>query len=151
MIKRNGLEYTVRRIINMNKCFTQIPNSIFPLINSDSTFRVYVYLLYRYNDEYQYAFPSIKTIAIDCFMSETTVKKAIKELEDFRLIKVQRIKNAKSQYSNNIYYMFYPVINYDKDIKRVEEEYNKELKEMQKEEMELYLEELEKEMNEGNN
>lgn len=150
MIKRNGLTYSVRRIKNMKSNFTQIPNSVFALISSDSTFRVYAYLLYRHNEEYQYSFPSIKTIARDCFMSETTVKKAIKELKDFKLIKVQKIKNAKSQYVNNIYYMFYPVINYDKDIKRVEDEYNRELKEMQKEKTELYLEELEKEMNEDN-
>ena len=120
MIKRNGLTYSVRRYGRMNSKFTQIPNDVFLLVRNANSFKVYCYLCYRYNRDYQYAFPSLNTISKECGISVPTVSKAIKELEHLKLIAIERFTDKTSKYSNNMYYVFYPVLDYDTHILTLE-------------------------------
>lgn len=145
MIKRNGLTYSVKRYGGINNNFTQIPNDAFVLIRNANTFKIYCYLCYRYNRNYQYSFPSINTISKECEISKPTVIKAVKELEDLKLIAIEKFVNKTSKYTNNIYYVFYPVLDYKSHIEEKEEELNEELK---KQQTELLLEKIEKELNE---
>ena len=87
--------------------WTKIYNTMFWCIENPSAFKVYCYLCYRYNDGYQYAFPSISTIAKDCKLSSSTVQRAIKELEKDRL--VIKYKKKGSENWNNCYWIFYVV------------------------------------------
>ena len=79
MIKKYGIKYSVRRYSNLEKSYTRIPNDIFKVVTSTYQLTVYTYLCFRYNRDYQYAFPSLKTIANDTNISLTTVKKIIKD------------------------------------------------------------------------
>lgn len=80
MIKRHGVKYSVRRYSNLEKGFTKIPNDIFKVVETAYQLSIYTYLCYRYNRDYQYAFPSLKTIAEDTHVSVSTVRRVIKEL-----------------------------------------------------------------------
>jgi len=86
-------------LINANPGFTQFPNFIFPLNLSKHALPVFLYLMRcanRLKDNICY--PSVKNIAKNCnISSETTVSKAIKELETTGLI----TKNNTGR--NNIY------------------------------------------------
>ena len=124
MIKRHGIKYSVRRYSNLEKSFTQIPNDIFRVVESSYQLTIYSYLCYRYNREYQYAFPSLKTIADDTHVSLSTVRRVIKELEELRLIKILKFEKKKTSYANNMYYVFYPVIDYESSQKEIENENN---------------------------
>ena len=75
-------------LINANPGFTQFPNFIFSLNLSKHALPVFLYLMRcanRLKDNICY--PSVKNIAKNCSISsETTVSKAIKELETRGLI-----------------------------------------------------------------
>lgn len=101
-----------------------LPNDIFRIVNNSYQLTVYTYLCYRYNRDYQYAFPSLNTIAKDTHVSLSTVRRAIKELEDLRLIKILKFNNRNNSYTNNMYYVYYPVIDYESSQKEIEEENN---------------------------
>lgn len=88
--------------------WTKIYNSSFEYIESATSFKVYCYLCYRYNEKNNYSFPSINTIAKDCKMSKTTVQKAIKDLEEKKLIKRFKITEG-NDYSNNCYRIRYVI------------------------------------------
>ena len=135
-IKRHGIKYSVRRYANLEKGFTQIPNDIFKVVESSYQLTIYTYLCYRYNRKYQYAFPSLKTIADDTHVSISTVRRVIKELEDLRLIKILKFDKKKTSYANNMYYVFYPVIDYESSQKAIEDENNLFLSEEQLAELE---------------
>ena len=64
----------------------------------------------RYNKNTQYAFPSIRTIAIDCNMSTKTVQKSITKLEEIKLIKIIKNKKKTIAHANNMYRIYYPII-----------------------------------------
>lgn len=145
MIKRNGLTYSVKRYARLDGKFTQIPNDAFLLIRNSNSFKVYCYLCYRYNRDYQYAFPSLNTIAKECGISISTVTRAIKELEDLKLISIEKFVDDRNKYSNNMYYIFYPILDYDSHIDYIEQQLNEELR---KKQTDLRLEEIEKELNE---
>ena len=88
--------------------WTKIYNSSFEYIESLPAFKVYCYLCYRYNEFHNYSFPSINTIANDCKISRTTIQKAIKYLEEKKLIKRFKIKDG-NEYSNNCYRIRYAI------------------------------------------
>jgi DNA-binding transcriptional regulator YhcF (GntR family) len=136
MIKKHGIKYSVRRYSNLEKGFTQIPNDIFRIVESSYQLTVYTYLCYRYNRKYQYAFPSLKTIAEDTHVSVSTVRRVIKELEDLRLIKILKFDKKNTSYANNMYYVYYPVIDYESSQKAIEDENNLFLSEEQLAELE---------------
>lgn len=81
--------------------WTKIYNSSFEYIESLPAFKVYCYLCYRYNEDLGFASVSMSTIAKDCCMSKTTVQKAIKYLDNLKLIK----KNTNKE--TNEYYIYY--------------------------------------------
>lgn len=145
MIRRNGLTYSVRKYARLDGKFTQIPNDAFLLIRNSNSFKVYCYLCYRYNRDYQYAFPSLNTIAKECGISVPTVTKTIKELEDLKLIAIEKFTDNKNKYSNNMYYIFYPILDYDSHIDYIEQQLNEELK---REQTDLLLEKIEQQLNE---
>lgn len=124
MIKKYGIRYSVRRYQNLEKNYTRLPNDIFKIVTSPYQLTVYTYLCFRYNRDYQYAFPSLKTIANDTNIGITTVKKVIKELEDLKLIKILKFDKNSSRYVNNIYYIYYPVIDFETAKQAIEEEFN---------------------------
>ena len=97
--------------------WTKIYNSSFEYIESLPAFKVYCYLCYRYNEYHNYSFPSMNTIAKDCKISKTTVQKAIKYLEEKKLIKRFKIKEGNDYY-NNCYRIRYAI--------QIEEEQSKE-------------------------
>ena len=90
----------------LDKEFTQVANSMIKYIKNGNHFQVYVYLCSLYNKKYDYAFPSLTTIAEDCGMSLNTVKSAIKGLCEKGYIKKGKYENNGGHHSN-IYYIFY--------------------------------------------
>lgn len=127
MYKINDIKYSVKRYGRMNNNFTQIPNDIFAIINNGNQFMVYCYLCRMHNRDYQYAFPKVEQIANDCGISASTVKRCIKELEGMHLIKILKFTNKTSNFVNNMYYVFYPILNLDSIGDRLEEEMNNEI------------------------
>ena len=116
---------------------------------------VYTYLCFRYNRDYQYAFPNLKTIANDTNISLTTVKKVIKELEDLRLIKILKFDKNSSKYVNNIYYVYYPIIDLETAKQAIEEGFNEmlskeQIAELQEIENGVYEVEITKEEEDNN-
>ena len=109
MFKINDITYSLRRYDNLEGNYTQISNDIYKLTNS-SEFKVYSYLCMRYNKNTQYAFPSIRTIAIDCNMSTKTVQKCITRLEEIKLIKIIKFTEKTTAHVNNMYRIYYPII-----------------------------------------
>lgn len=132
MFKSNDIVYSLRRYENLEGNYTQISNDAYKLTNGNE-FKIYSYLCMRYNKEYEYAFPSIRTIALDCNMSTKTVQKCISRLEEIKLIKILKFTEKTNQYANNIYRVYYPIIIKnsieDAERKRMQEELDKLIKE----------------------
>lgn len=147
MYKRKGIKYSIRRYINMDNNFTQIPNDAFRIIANGNCFIVYCYLCRNYNKDYDYAFPSIKCISKNTGLSIPTVQKCLKELEeDAKLIKKIKFQNKESGYLNNCYKIYFPVIQEEKDvydIPQLTEEQIKELEEFENSIYEIETEEFE--------
>ena len=101
-IKKN---YKLKPLYALDGNWTKICNSMFKYIPNGNDFKVYCYLCYRYNNEYQYAFPSLETIAKDTCISKNTVQKSIKWLESQKFI--VRYKHKESEWMNNCYYVRY--------------------------------------------
>ena len=109
MFKINDITYSLRRYDNLEGNYTQISNDIYKLTNGNE-FKVYSYLCMRYNKNNQYAFPSIRTIAIDCNVSTKTVQKCITRLEEIKLIKILKFTEKTTTHANNMYRIYYPII-----------------------------------------
>ena len=116
--------------------FTQIANTMFKYIPNASDFKVYCYLCFRYNKDYQYAFPSLNTIANDTCLGTTTVKKSIKWLEDKGFIKRYKRKDSNTEWMNNCYYVKYVV----EDIEEIQKETIKTFEEMMDDDFETEVE-----------
>lgn len=111
MIKKEIIIEKKYKIVSYRKKtdgWTKIYNSSFEYIESPTAFKVYCYLCYRYNEFHNYSFPSMNTIAKDCKMSKTTVQKAIKYLEEKKLIKRFKIREG-NDYQNNCYRIRYAI------------------------------------------
>lgn len=97
-----------RNYRGLDKEFTQVANTMIKYIKNGNEFKVYVYLCSLYNKDYDYAFPSLSTIAKDCSMSLKTVKNAINNLcEKGYIIKGKYVNNGG--FNNNTYYIRYIV------------------------------------------
>lgn len=109
-MKKKQIEITIKRrgYRGLDKEFTQVANSMIKYIKNGSHFKVYVYLCSLYNKKYDYAFPSLTTIAEDCGMSLNTVKSAIKWLCEKEYIRKGKYENNGGHH-NNIYYIYYIV------------------------------------------
>ena len=109
---------------------------MFKYIPNASDFKVYCYLCFRYNKDYQYAFPSLNTIANDTCLGTTTVKKSIKWLEDKGFIKRYKRKDSNTEWMNNCYYVKYVV----EDIEEIQKEIIKTFEEMMDDDFETEVE-----------
>lgn len=90
----------------LDESFTQVANTMLTHIKDPYAFKIYFYLCMRYNEIYDYAFPSLNTIAKDCQISLKKVKTCIKWLDEKGYIIRAKIKNSEG-YANNIYYIRY--------------------------------------------
>ena len=103
----------------LDKEWTKISNTMFKYIDDVYAFKIYCYLCYRYNQNYQYAFPSLETISLECNISKKTVVRAIKYLEERRFIVKYQKKNC--EWKNNGYYVRY-VVETEEDKQREQKE-----------------------------
>ena len=97
----------------MTVSFTKIDNALICDRSIDSnTFRVYAYIISLYNEEKEYSFPSIRTMAEKLGISTPTIQKAIKKLKDSGYIVVDQIRSN----SNNIMNIYKKLKHLIKDI-----------------------------------
>lgn len=90
---------------------------------TSNEFRIYTYLLSRYNIEYQGAFPSYETIATKLNIGIATVKRSVKNLVKLGYMIIEKAKGKKGNY--NIYKKLKYLIN---SIKEHTRRYKNELK-----------------------
>ena len=121
----------------LDKEWTKISNTMFKYIDDVYAFKIYCYLCYRYNQNYQYAFPSLETISLECNISKKTVVRAIKYLEERRFIVKYQKKNC--EWKNNCYYVRY-VVETEEDKQREQKEIIEKFEEMLGEEFESEIE-----------
>lgn len=121
----------------LNDDWTKIANTMFKYIDDLASFKVYCYLCYRYNNKYQYAFPSIETIASDCNISKNTVYKAVKYLEERSFI--VKYKKENSEWMNNCYYVRY-VVETNEDVEKEQKQIVEAFEEMIGENFEIEVE-----------
>lgn len=107
--KYNNITYLLKKYETLGGNYTQVSNDIYKITNSNE-FKIYSYLCMRYNKDYHYSFPSIRTISKDCNISTPTVNKCIKHLEEIGLIKIIKFEEKTTQYTNNVYLIYYPII-----------------------------------------
>ena len=93
----------IKSIFNLNNDTTKIPISMFKVISDGSAFKTYCYLCKEYDVNKKYANPSIAKISRETRLSESTVKRAIKWLEEKQLIK----KVSGSSECANKYFIYY--------------------------------------------
>lgn len=134
---------------NLDENFISVPNDLFKVITSGNQYLVYSYLCFRYNQDYGYAFPSLKTIAKDCNISVSTVQRCIKELENLKLIVVLKFDEKDNKYVNNIYKIFYPIIHEEKEIYEIPQLTEEQMKQLEDIEDKIY-EIIEDEENDDN-
>ena len=91
--------------------FTEVPNDIYG-ITDGASFKIYCYLCKIYNKEEQYSTPTIKQISNDCNIGISTIKRALKKLEEAGLIKILKSKN-------NTYNVYFPIIIKDEEENKV--------------------------------
>ena len=146
MIKRKGIKYSIRKYVNLEKNFTQIPNDAFRIIANGNCFIVYCYLCRNYNTEYEYAFPSLKAIEKSTGLTKKTIIKCLTILEEeLNLIKKIKFTDKTGKYANNCYKVYFPVIEEEKEIIEVPQLNEEQLKEIEEFEN-RYLEKIEEEI-----
>lgn len=89
--------------------WTKIYNSSFEYIENPYAFKIYCYLCYKYDIKKGYSSSSLKEIAKNCKIGLTTVKKAIDELKEKKLINILKLKYEESNCLNNCYDMKYVI------------------------------------------
>lgn len=112
-------KYKLKPLYSLDSNWTKICNAMFKHIPNGNDFKIYCYLCFRYNKEYQYAFPSLNTISNDTCLSLSTVKRSIKWLEEKKFIVRYKRKDQNSEWMNNCYYIRYVeenIENIQKDI-----------------------------------
>lgn len=116
-MKYNNIQYRVKSYATLERGFTQISNNVLRIVDNAYQFTVYYYLCKNWNRTYNYAFPSIRKIAKDCKMSTPTVQKALKGLEDKKLIAILKFdEKIYNSFPNNIYKIFYPIIEEEEEV-----------------------------------
>lgn len=97
--------YKLKPLYVLDGNWTKVCNTMIFYIPDAYTFKIYVYLCYRYNNEFQYAFPSLNTIANDTNISKRKVQESIKWLEKKKFI--VKYKRKGDEWMNNCYYVRY--------------------------------------------
>ena len=84
-----------------------LTNDIFKMDIPPYEFKVYTYLVMRADRQTNKCFPSVQTIANDCGISESRVRRAMLFLEENHLIDVKpqfkKLSNGKVRQSSNLY------------------------------------------------
>ena len=88
----------------MNKNFFMLPNEIFKLKLKPRDFTVLACLI-KHSDSDYICFPSYRTIAKECSLSQKTVGQALKVLSDKRLIEISNRKREDGSKSSNLYHI----------------------------------------------
>ena len=86
----------------MNKNFFILPNEIFELKLKPRDFTVFACLVKHSDSDYT-CFPSYRTIAKECSISQKTVGQALKTLSTKRLIKILNRRREDGSKSSNLY------------------------------------------------
>ena len=86
----------------MNKNFFILPNGIFELKLKPRDFTVLACLV-KHSDSDCTCFPSYRTIAKECSISQKTVGQALKTLSTKRLIKILNRRREDGSKSSNLY------------------------------------------------
>lgn len=86
----------------MNKNFFILPNEIFKLKLKPRDFMVLACLI-KHSDSDYICFPSYKTIAKECSISQKTVGQALKALSKKRLIEITNRSRDDGSKSSNLY------------------------------------------------
>ena len=86
----------------MNKNFFMLPNGIFKFKLKPRDFTVLACLVKHSNSDYT-CFPSYRTIAKECSISQKTVGQALKTLSTKRLIKILNRRREDGSKSSNLY------------------------------------------------
>lgn len=103
------------KIVSELPHFSIVPEWLIESKISDNAIRVYATLC-RYADKYDgTCYPSIQTIGKRCHKSTSTVKRAIKELEQYNAIEVQPryLDNGNGQTSNLYLIKYNPAFKFD--------------------------------------
>ena len=109
--------YKLKPLYMLNDNCTKICDTMISYIPDAYTFKIYVYLCYRYNNEFQYAFPSLNTISKDTHISKRKVQDCIKWLEKKKFI--VRYKRKDGEWMNNCYYVRYVEENKQEEEKKI--------------------------------
>ena len=126
-------KYRLMPLYSLDRNWTKVCNTMIFYIPDAYAFKIYVYLCYRYNDQYDYAFPSLNTIAKDTSISKRKVQESIKWLEQKKFI--VKYKRKGDEWMNNCYYVRYVIedkVEEQREIvnaieKEILEEYEKEI------------------------
>ena len=90
----------------MNKNFFMLPNDIFKFKLKPRDFTVLACLVKHSDSDYT-CFPSYRTIAKECSISQKTVSQALKVLSNKRLIKILNRKRDDGSKSSNLYHIIF--------------------------------------------
>lgn len=86
----------------MNKNFFMVPNEIFKYKLKPRDFTVLACLVKHSDNDYT-CFPSYRTIAKECSISQKTVGQALKTLSNKKLIEISNRKREDGSKSSNLY------------------------------------------------
>lgn len=138
-MKYNNIQYRVKSYATLERGFTQISNNVLRIVDNPYQFTVYYYLCKNWNRTYNYAFPSIRKISKDCKISTPTVQKALKGLEDKRLIAILKFdEKTNNSFPNNIYRIFYPIIEEEEEIYNIPQLTEEQIKQLEDIEKGIY-------------
>ena len=90
----------------MNKNFFMLPNEIFELKLKPRDFTVLACLVKHSNGDFT-CFPSYRTIAKECSISQKTVGQSLKTLSSKRLIEISNRKRNDGSKSSNLYHIIF--------------------------------------------
>ena len=90
----------------MNKNFFILPNEIFELKLKPRDFTVFACLVKHSDSDYT-CFPSYRTIAKECSISQKTVGQSLKILSNKRLIEISNRKRNDGSKSSNLYHIIF--------------------------------------------
>lgn len=142
-VSKTGIRYNLKQYCNLKSSFTQIPNDCMKIIEKATTYKVYCYLCYRYNNDNKYAFPSLTTMSKDTMLSRQTVVNAIKELEELGLVKVLKFEKQENKWVNNCYIIFYPIVQQEEEVISLPQFTEEQLQEIRDMENKMYYLEIE--------
>ncbi|EJT5922624.1 helix-turn-helix domain-containing protein [Clostridium perfringens] len=89
-------------IKDIKKDFTMVQNATITLLDSEA-FHLYMYLLSRCMDK-DYCYPSRETIVDSIGINKNKLSSAIKYLESFGLVRIE--KRKLGSHFNNVYYLY---------------------------------------------